>query len=364
MLLRLLKGIDRTRFMPHVISLTSMGELGSKIVSLGIPVDVLGMRYRVPNPIGFFKLVRLLHKLKPELVHTWMYHADLIGGAAAKLARVPAIVWCVRSSDFLLPNTPWSSKLVLKMCASLSRWLPDLVLYNSNRGLEFHKTVGYKELNSRVVPNGVDLDIFKPNEQARLTVRKELGVSPTTQLIGLIGRFDPLKNHAGFIQAAKILHKTMPEVQFVMAGQGVVWANDALSLLITDANLTSHFHLLGPRSDIQRITAALDLATLASWSEAFPNVLIEAMASCVPSVSTDVGDAAIIIGNDDWIVPVGDMNELASRWARNLSLRIDDRRAMAIEARDRVLEMFEIGRVVHRYEEIFQFVKQNKQFPN
>lgn len=364
MLLRLLERIDRTQFMPHVISLTGMGELGSRIASMGIPLEVVGMIPGMPSPIKLINLVRLLRQLKPDLVHTWMYHADLIGGLAARLARVSTIVWCVRSSDFLLPSTPWSTRFVLKMCARFSRWLPDLVLYNSNRGLKFHKTMGYRERNSGVVPNGIDLDIFKPSEQARFAVRSELGVAPATLLIGLIGRFDPLKNHAGFIQAAKKLHEAIPDVHFLMAGNGVVWSNEALKVPILESNLTDYFHLLGPRSDIQRITASLDLATLASWSEAFPNVLIEAMASCVPCVSTDVGDAAMILGNKDWIVPVGDMNELASRWARNLSLRIDERHALAMKGRERVLEMFEIGRIVYRYEEIFQLAKQSKQLSN
>jgi glycosyltransferase involved in cell wall biosynthesis len=237
-----------------------------------------------------------------------------------------------------------------------------LVLYNSSKGLAFHKTIGYRERNSGVVSNGIDLNLFKPDEQARLAVRKELGVAPTTLLIGLIGRFDPLKNHEGFIHAAQKLHETMPDVHFLMAGNDVVWSNPVLKTSILESELANHFHLLGPRSDIQRITASLDLATLASWSEAFPNVLIEAMASCVPCVATDVGDATLIMGNDDWIVPVGDMNELASRWARNLSLRIEERRALGIEARERVLEMFEIGRIVHRYEEIFRLAMEKKKF--
>jgi glycosyltransferase involved in cell wall biosynthesis len=354
MLLRLLERIDRTTFSPHVISLTSIGEIGPRIAALGIPVEVLGMRPGRPDPIRFLRLVRRLWQIKPDVAHTWMYHADLLGGLAAKMAMVPAVVWCVRSSDFLHADTGWSTRLVLSLCARLSSWLPNVVLYNSQRGAAFHKARGYTAPHSIVVPNGIDLEKFRPDEQARLDVRRELGVSSTTPLIGLIGRYDPLKNHEGFIQAAIRLHRSMPDVHFLMAGKDVDWSNQALKMLLEDNNLADYCHLLGPRSDIPRITAALDLATLASRSEAFPNVLIEAMACGVPCVSTDAGDAALILGEDGWIVPVGDMVGLAAQWSAFLRLRDDERRFYAEKVRRRVIDLFEIGVVVRRYEAIYQ----------
>jgi glycosyltransferase involved in cell wall biosynthesis len=362
MLMRVLERIDRKEFELYVISLTDMGELGLKIASMGIAVEALELNAKMPSLIKLIKLVRLLNKIKPDLVNTWMYHADLFGGLAAKLAKISTIVWCVRSSNFLCVTSPWQTRIVLKICAAFSRWLPDLVLYNSQKGLKFHQTIGYKERNSGVMPNGIDLRVFQPNEQARLAVRQELGLEPTTILIGLIGRFDPLKNHEGFIQAAKKLHKFMPDVHFLLVGKDIEWSNKYLNDLITECNLGNNFHLIGARSDIQRVTAALDISTIASWSEAFPNVLIEAMASGVPCVSTDVGDASIIIANDEWIVPVGDMEYLADSWARNLRLTTEVRSALVMKGRERVLESFEIGEVVRRYEKIFQHAKNDKNF--
>jgi len=364
MLLRLLQRIDRTTFSPHVISLTDFGEIGPRIAALGIPVEALGMCPGRPDPIRFIRLVWRLWQIKPDVVHTWMYHADLLGGLAAKMAMVPAVVWCVRSSDFLHADTGWSIRLVLSLCARISSWLPDVVLYNSQKGAAFHKALGYKEPRCIVVPNGIDLEKFRPDEQARFDVRKELEVSSTTPLIGLIGRYDLLKNHAGFIQAAIRLHRTMPDVHFLMAGKDIDWSNQTLKMMIEDGNLIGYFHLLGPRSDIPRITAALDLATLASWSEAFPNVLIEAMACSVPCVSTDAGDAALILGEDGWIVPVGDMVGLAAQWSGFLRLDEVERRRYAERARLRVMDKFEIGVVVRRYEEVYRDVKMRKHANN
>ena len=353
MLLRLLERIDRKTFSPHVISLTSKGAIGERIAALGIPVEALGMRQGRPDPIRFMRLVWRLWQINPDVVHTWMYHADLLGGLAAKMAMVPAVVWCVRSSDFLHPDTGWSTRLVLSLCARTSSWLPDVVLYNSQKGVAFHKALGYKEKRCIVVPNGIDLEEFRPDEQARSEVRKELGVSSTTPLIGLIGRYDPLKNHAGFIKAAIFLHQIMPEVHFLMAGKDVDWSNKALKEMIEVGNSISNFHLLGARIDIPRITAALDLASIASWSEAFPNVLIEAMACGVPCVSTDVGDASLILGEDGWIVPVGDMVLLADFWATFLRLKDAEKRKYSHRVRIRVRDKFEISEVVLRYEAIY-----------
>lgn len=353
MLLRLLERIDMAKFSPHVISLTSTGEIGPRIAALGIPVEALGMRHGWPDPIKFIRLVWRLWQIKPDLVHTWLYHADLIGGLAARLAKVPVVIWSVRSADFLLADTGWPTRFTLSLCARFSSWLPDVVLYNSQKGANFHKELGYKETRRIVVPNGIDLEKFRPDEQARLDVRKELGVPLSTPLIGLIGRYDPLKNHEGFIQAASYLHQIMPEVHYLMVGQGVDLSNSTLKKMIEDAKLVNNCHLLGSRSDIPRITAALDLASLASWSEAFPNVLIEAMACSVPCISTNAGDAALILGEDGWIVPVGDMAGLASKWLAFLRLPAMERRIYAERGRCRVMVRFEIGVVVRRYESIY-----------
>lgn len=356
MLLKLLERLDRTKFSPHVISLTDIGEIGRNILALGIPVEALDMRRRIPNPIVFARLVRRLRQIKPDVVHTWLYHADLIGGFAAWIARVPRIIWGVHSSDFLDFDTSLLTKLTVFSCARMTSWLPDCVQYVSQYGKACHAELGYRERYSRIIPNGVDLKKFTPNKQSRDDLRRELGIPSNTPLIGLIGRFDPLKNHEGFIKAADCLHRDMPEVHFLMVGQDIEWSNAVLKRLIDDAKLSKVFHLLGRRDDIPRITAALDLASLTSWSEAFPNILVEAMACGVPCVSTDAGDAAVILGDTGWIVPTGDMEGLAAQWATFLMLPEARRRLFGERSRARAMDQFELGAVVKRYEAMYHDV--------
>lgn len=349
----LLTRIDRTKFSCHVISLTDVGEIGRRMTALGVPVEALGMRPGAPNPIHLARLILRLRQINPDVVHTWMYHADLIGGLAARFAGVPVLIWGVRSADFLRPDTNVTLKIVVSLCVRMSSRLPDYVIYNSQTGKTYHEGLGYRACDSLVVPNGVDVETFRPSVEARDEVRKELGIPLGSYLVGLIARFDSIKNQEGFIRAAWYLHQEMPAVHFVMAGPGIEWSNPKLNKLIDTARLTRVFHLLGNRDDIPRLTASLDLQSLTSGSEAFPNVLIEAMACGVPCVSTDVGDAAMILGDAGRLVPKGDMKEMARQWAALLKLPRDERRALEERARARVINQFEISAVVRRYESIY-----------
>jgi len=353
MLLKLLEQIDKRKFLPHVISLTDIGEIGHRIAALNITVEALGMRRGVPDPIRYLHLLRRLRRIKPDIVHSWMYHANLVGGSAARLTGIPVVIWSVYSSNLLPANANLLTKFTVYLCARLSSWLPDCVQYDSHKGKNYHKKIGYREHFSLVIPNGVDLNEFLPNKRTRLEVRQEIGISPNAPLIGLVARFDPIKNHEGFIKAASYLHKQMPEVHFLMAGQSVDWSNKTLTKLIEAFNLSDVFHLLGHRSDIPRITAALDLACLTSWSESFGIVLIEAMACGVPCMSTDCGEQALILGNTDWIVPLGDMEGLAVKYMAFFALTEDERRLMGEAARNRAMEKFELGAVVKQYESMY-----------
>lgn len=356
MLLNLLERIDRTKFDCHVISLTDLGVVGIQLTALGFPVESLGMRRGIPDPARFLRLMRRLRQITPDVVHSWLYHADLIGGLAARMARVSKVIWGVRSSDFLRGPVGLSTKLVFSACAHTSSWLPDWIVYNSQKGREYHETRGYAGQHSVVISNGVNLERFAPDLGARQDVRTELHLPPTTPLIGLICRFDPLKNHEGFIRAAMFLHGEMPEVHFVMAGQDVEWSNPALMSLIQTARLTQVCHLLGRRTDVPRLTAALDVQSLTSWSEAFPNVLIEAMACGVPCVSTDVGDAAAILGDTGRVVLPGDMEGIAREWATLLRLPEDHRRVLGEKARARAISQFALRSMVTRYEAMYREV--------
>ena len=355
MLLKVLERLDRQRFSPHVISLTTLGELGPRIAALGIPVEAVGMKSGLPSPSGFFRLVRILKRANPDVVHTWMYHADLLGGLAARLAGISAIGWCIRNSNLDKDKTKFSIRAVMGLCSSVSNWLPSRILSCSENARQVHVRCGYAAEKMVVVPNGFDLSRFKPDDDARKKVRTELGIDVGAPLVGLIGRFDPQKNHAGFFEAAGLLHRHLPQVHFVLAGQGIDESNAALTQAISQAGVIANTHLLGLRNDMPALMAALDvLASSSSYGEAFPNVLGEAMACGVPCVVTDVGDSAYIVGDTGQVVAPADMAGLATAMKSVLTRSAVERRSLGEQARARVVENFDIVQVVKRYEAFYE----------
>lgn len=354
MLLKLLQHIDRTRFSPTVISLVSLGEIGPRIEDLGIRVQALGMSRGQFNPMFVFRLAQLLRQIGPDIVHTWMYHADLLGGIAARLAGCGHVVWCIRQSNLSKSENKRSTLWVVKICAVLSRCLPDQIISCSYRAKEVHEAVGYASSKLQVIPNGFDLSRFVPNLAARQSVRLELGVAAGTPLIGLIARFDPQKNHFGFVEAAANIHAQLGDVHFVLAGTGVDNSNAKLLAAINANGLGDHMHLLGRREDIPRLMAALDALASSSHGEAFPNVLGEAMACGVPCVVTDVGDSAEIVGPTGRVVAAGDMPGLAKGLLELLQLPAKERESLGIQARARVAAQYEIRHVIRMYQSFYE----------
>ena len=349
---------------PHVISMTPVDRIGEQLRAFGIPVESLGMRQGVPNPIAMMHLIRRLRDLRPDVVHTWMYHADLMGGVAARRAGVPAVAWALRHSNLAPAGNKSQTLAVVRANAFLSHRVPDRILCCSEAARSIHVAFGYAPEKMVVVPNGFDLAHFKPDPNARLSVRAELGLSLETRLVGLIGRWDPQKNHAGFLSAVAAVHLRRLDVHFLLAGQGVDAANQTIQRTLAANGLAPATHLLGQRDDIPRIMAALDvLASSSSYGEAFPNVLGEAMASGVPCAVTDVGDSAYIVADTGRVVSSGDMEGLAHASGSLLEMPAEALRILGARARARVAEHFEIGKIVRRYEAFYQelaFASRNK----
>lgn len=360
MLFKLLQGLDRDRFAPEVISLSTLGDYGPRIQAMGIPVMAFGMRPGWPDVRRFSALVRHLRQNRPDVVHTWMYHADLLGGLAARLAGVSALGWCIRNSNLDKDKTKFSTRAIVNLCALISKWVPSRILSCSEKARQVHVACGYVAEKMLIVPNGFDLSQFKPDLDARFRVRSELGITDQSLLVGLIGRFDPQKNHAGFFEAAGVLHRHMPQVHFVLAGKDVDVNNAALIQAITQNGVLVNTHLLGLRNDIPALMAALDVLTSSSsYGEAFPNVLGEAMACAVPCVVTDVGDSAEIVGDTGRVVPAGCMDGLARVLTELLAMPERDRQALGARARQRIQARYEIGTITRQYEDFYrQLVQQ------
>ena len=352
-LLKLVSRWDKSRFRGAVVSLLPAGPMGPRIASQGIGVSSLNMRRGLPNPLSILRLAGQIRAFAPDVIQTWMYHADLIGGLAAVLAGGYPVVWGIRNGTLKPGKSSTSAIWSARACARLSLFLPKRILCCSESARRVHGALGYDMGRMRVIPNGFDLEEFKPDPLARWAVRQELGLDANAILLGLIARFDPQKDHGTLIRASARLREAWPQLHFVLCGEDVTWGNRELAGRIEKASMRTRFHLLGRRLDIPRVAAALDLACLCSRSEAFPNVVGEAMACGVPCVVTDVGDSAAIVGQTGIVVPPAEPEALAAGIGRLLEMGPEGRRKLGEAARARVLENFSLDRVVREYQGLY-----------
>lgn len=356
MLYRFLAHLDRTRFTAQVVSLTDyMVPFGDRIKELGIPVRSLGMRSGVPDVRAVLLLARWMRKDRPDVIQTWQYHADLIGGMAAKLAGGIPVSWGIQNSDLSAEGSKRMTVLTAKACAWASGWLPARVVCCSEVARRIHVDLGYQPEKMMVIPNACDLTAFRPDVEAREAVRRELDIPVGAPVIGLMARFDPQKDHRTFLQAAALLHRERPDVHFLLCGRNVTWENETLGRWIDEASVRSRCRLLGLRQDIPRLTAALDIATLSSaFGEAFPMVIGEAMGSAVPCVVTDVGDCAQIVGDTGLVVPPRHPEALAKAWRESVDLGSEQRARLGLDARQRMKDLFDINTITARYQDLLE----------
>ncbi len=353
MLCNLILRSDRDRFEPAVAALIDDMSVADPLVRAGIPIATMGMAPGIPDPRGVARLARHIQRTKPDLVQTWMDHSNLLGGIAAWLGSRAPVVWSIHHSNHAPGLSKRSTLLTVAACARLSRRLPTRIVFCSEHARKLYTERGFSSRRMTVIPNGFDTSAFRPDADARLSVRRELGIASDTVLVGLVARFDPLKDHQNFLQAAGLVARRFPKVRFLLCGDKVTLENAAIREQIESLALKEHCHLLGPRRDVPRIQSALDIAVSSSISEAFPLVVGEAMSTGVPCVVTDVGDSALIVGDYGRVVPSRDSNALAGGISEMIEIGTEARQQMGAMARQRVLNLFDLDAIARRYESLY-----------
>jgi glycosyltransferase involved in cell wall biosynthesis len=355
MLYRLLSEKGRQRFNPVVISLMDRGSLRQRIEELGIPVYTARMRRGLPTPASIWRLIRLVRQIKPDLIQGWLYHGSLAAqiGSLSLPGQIPAL-WSIHCSIYSLSFEKKLTAAVVRLCALLSK-LASNIIFVSRTSQAQHEALGYSVAKSCVVPNGIDTALFAPSDEAKASVRSELGIPQNALLIGAIGRYHVMKDQANFLRAAGLIAQRYAEVHFLLAGRELDRENRALRELIRELQLENCVHLLGERTDIARLVAALDIFCLSScYGESFPIIVGEAMSCAVPCVVTDVGDSAWMVSDTGRCVPPRDTGALAAACEEFLEIGPAGRQALGAAARSRVTELFSLPSVVARYEELYE----------
>lgn len=336
-----------------VVSLMDAGKYGPLLRAGGVDVYCLGMPRGRFWLAGLRHLWRLMRTQRPDVVQTWMYHADLVGGVVARLAGVRAVCWGVRNTTLEPGSSARGTIWVARACARLSRRVPRTIVSCSREAARVHGALGYATEKFTVIPNGYDLKRFAPDVAAQERLRAKWDIAADLPLIGMVARFDPQKDHTTLLSALGQFARAGAAFHAVLVGAGIDADNAALEGAIKAAGLDGQVRLLGGRDDVPAVMNALDLHALSSaYGEAFPNVLAEAMACGTPCVTTDVGDAALIVGDTGWVVPPRDAEALAAAIDDAMRERAERPAAWAQRrraARERVVEHFDVERMAGAY---------------
>ncbi len=332
-----------------VVGLQPAGELAPAMEAAGAEVISLGLS---PGPRALLRgpglVRRVLARVRPRLVQTWLYHADLLGTLAAARAGVGPLVWTLRNADLKLSR---STRLVVKACLALSG-RPAAIVANSRTGAAWHQGLGYPARKLRVIPNGFDTDRFRPDPAARAAVRAELGIPEDALVVGRVARLDPAKDYPGLADAARLALKQRPRLFFLLVGQGVEPAAPGLEAW-QEPPLAGRSLLLGYRSDVPRLMAAMDLHLSNSLSEGLPNAVGEAMAAGLPNLVTDAGDSRELVGDTGLVVEPGQPYALGAALAELAGRDQEELARRGEAARRRIQEHYSLQAMVRAYAELY-----------
>lgn len=338
-----------------VVSMRGEGVMGARLREAGVEVICLDMQGWTGNVHGLWRLYRLLRERRPDVVQTWMYHADLIAGLVARLAGIRAVAWGVRNSGVSLGESSRSSRIAAWACARVSAWVPGVIVACARKAAEVHRAWGYRADRVLVVPNGYDLDVWHPDAAGVAELRARWGVPEGAPLLGSVARWNPLKDHENLLAALAFSVRTHPDLRCVLIGLGMSRDNADLIAMARHYGLLDHLIFLGRRDDVPVLMRALDIHVLSSKAEGFPNVVSEAMASGVACVVTDVGDAADIVGEHGWVVPPGDASALAGAIDQAVeAVRDPQWPARRDAARASVERRYSLRTMVDRYETVWR----------
>jgi glycosyltransferase involved in cell wall biosynthesis len=304
----------------------------------------------------YWTLLRVVQREQPDVLHGWMGDPNLVVSMIRLVYPKTSIFWCIRCANV---------EMILDRVASAAFWferrfsrLADCIVVNSRAGFNHAASRGFPLNKMFHVPNGIDVDDLYFDPLAGERVRNEWGFTGSQRLIGLVGRLNPIKDHAGFLKAAARLAPVLPEVRFVCVGDGPADYQRKLQALSRELGVQQKVLWFPPRPDVRAVYNALDVVCLCSISEGFPNVIGEAMACCRHCVVTDVGDCSYLVGNGGIVVPPNDPEALSQALQQALSSGKNPNEA----GRLRILEHFTVTRLADRTEKLlFEFCADHQQ---
>lgn len=339
-----------------VISLLDEGKYGPLLKEVGVKTYYLRLSRGNVSLSPLIKLKNIIKKEDPQVIQTWMSHADLLGGLIAKSLGYNNIIWNIRHSKLTYRVSNIKTNTVILTCMALSKIIPKKVICCSEKTFQDYAGHGYPKKKMTVISNGYEFDKFNVDPDSRKKIRTELGINEDTNLLGMIARYDPNKNHDGLLRALNLLKSSNNNFKVILVGRDLNNKNEELKDKIKKLGLKDYIFLLDQRTDIPAIMNALDINILSSISgEGFPNVLAEAMACGTLCVATDIGDSSIIIDDYGWVVEADNDELLANTILEALELKKKSTEWMMMKAlaRKHITDNFSISLMIKKYNKVW-----------
>jgi L-malate glycosyltransferase len=344
---RLLRGLDRSRYDPIIGCLHRRGQLLSEAESLGLPIVEFPINslYNFRAARLFVQLVQYLRRQEIQIVHVFDFYTLLFAIPAARVAGVPVVLASRR--ELLNLRSRWQQRAIRVACS-----LATGVVTNSRAASTdlFGRASG-NYIKIELLPNCIDLKEFE-SRQSPTAVRLQLGLSSTSMVVAALGNLRPEKDLPTFLRAARKIVDVIPSAEFLVIGDGP--EKNQLQQLADELDLKKSVHLLGDRSDVADLLGAADILVMCSQTESFPNAILEAMAMRKAVVATNVGGIPELVqeGMTGFLVPPSDPEAIANH-VLSLCQDAAQREQMGQTARKRVEDNFTVENVVARLESIY-----------
>lgn len=334
-----------------IVSFYEGGGFGEKLEEQGVKVTFVGKKGRWDVFPFLRKIFSSMRKERPLLIYSYLGAANIVCALFKLLNPGVKLIWSFRASqmDLTLYDPIWRiEKAIMKFLS----FVPDKIVANSRAGFSELRRQGYPPSKIRIIYNGFDTWHFRPRREEGVDLRRKWArESGENKLIGIVARLDPIKDHETFLKAAAILVQRRRDLKFVCVGPDWGGRSRKLQEMANAMGLREHVVWEGERKDMPAVYNALDLLTLCSASEGFPNAVGEAMACGIPCVVTDVGDCSYLVGETGKVVPPKDPGALALAWEEMLG---EDLKEMGKRARERILEHFTVEKMVDETIQVFE----------
>lgn len=329
-----------------VVSMTPPRAYVEELEKAGISVHSLEIHRKLPDPRPVLRLARFIRSLEPDIVHSFMVHANLLARLIRPVVSVPVLICSARST--------YEGGRFRELLYRLSDSLCDLTTQVSQAGLERYIRVGAVPENKiRYIPNGIDADLFSPDPEARKHMRGELEIESAFVWVA-VGRFDPPKDYPNMLRAFSRVNQDNQDTLLIIVGDGPL--RPGIEELAQDLGLKDCVRFLGIRRDIPELMNAADGYVISSSWEGMPNVLLEASATGLPIVATDVGGNREVVkdGETGFLVPPKDPEALARAMLNLMDISGEDRKQMGEAGRKYIEARYSLDRVVVMWEDLYK----------